>query len=190
MDRKTILKTLHARIHINGHIIGAAIGSGMAAKYASLGGADLLLALSAGKYRVMGRSSMATFFCYDNNNESVMEMGKRELLPIIRDTPVLFGLLASDPFIHLYDYLKKIREAGFSGIVNYPTLAMIDGQFREGLEEEGNTYEQEVEAIKLAHYMDMFTVAFVTNIEEARWMMEAGTDVLCVHLGLTKGGYL
>lgn len=190
MDRKTILKTLHARIHINGHIIGAAIGSGMAAKYAALGGADLLLALSAGKYRVMGRSSMATFFCYDNNNESVMEMGKRELLPIIRDTPVLFGLLASDPFIHLYDYLKKIREAGFSGIVNYPTLAMIDGQFREGLEEEGNTYEQEVEAIKLAHYMDMFTVAFVTNIEEARWMMEAGTDVLCVHLGLTKGGYL
>lgn len=190
MDRKNILKILHARIHINGHIIGAAIGSGMAAKYAALGGADFLLALNAGKYRTMGRSSMATFFCYDNNNETVMELGQRELLPIIKETPVLFGLMASDPFIHLYDYLKEIREAGFSGIVNYPTLAMIDGQFREALEEEGNTYAQEVEAIKLAHYLDMFTVAFVTNSEEARAMMEAGVDVLCVHLGLTKGGYL
>ncbi|MDO5145843.1 MAG: phosphoenolpyruvate hydrolase family protein [Eubacteriales bacterium] len=190
MDRKTILKTLHAQIHINGHIIGAAIGSGMAAKFSAMGGADFLLALGAGKYRTMGRSSMGTFLCYGNNNEDVMEMGKRELLPIIKDTPVLFGLMASDPFIHLYDYLKELKEAGFSGIVNYPTLAMIDGKFREALEEEGNTYSREAEAIQLAHYLDLFTVAFVTNSREAEMMLHAGADVICVHLGLTKGGYL
>lgn len=190
MDRETILKTLHAQININGHIIGAAIGSGMAAKYAAMGGADFLLALNAGKYRVMGRSSMATFFCYGNNNKAVMEMGQRELLPIIKNTPVLFGLMASDPFIHLYDYLKELKKCGFSGIVNYPTMAMIDGQFREALEEEGNRYEQEVEAIQLARYLELFTVAFVTNKREAEKMIDAGADVICVHLGLTKGGYL
>ena len=190
MDRSYILRLLHAQININGHIIGAAVGSGMTAKYASMGGADFLLALSAGKYRIMGRSSYASYFCYGNNNEIVMDMGCHELLPIIKDKPILFGLFANDPQIHLYEHLKMIKENGFSGIVNFPTMSLIDGQFRAVLEEEGNTFDREVEAIKLAHVMDLFTVAFVTSRDEAEQMMDAGADVICVHLGLTKGGFL
>ena len=181
---------LSAQVNVNGHLIGAAVGSGMTAKYAAMGGADFLLALSAGKYRIMGRSSYASYLCYGNNNEIVMEMGEHELLPIIRDVPVLFGLFANDPDIHLYEYLKRIKEFGFSGIVNYPTMALIDGNFRTALEEEGNTFATEAEAIKLAHFMDLFTIAFVTDMNEARQMLDAGADVICVHLGLTKGGFL
>ena len=135
MDREYILRLLRAQINVNGHIIGAAVGSGMTAKFAAMGGADLLLALRAGKYRIMGRSSFASYFCYGNSNEQVMEMGQRELFPIIKDTPIVFGLMANDPSLHLYEHLKAIKEAGFSGIVNFPTMALIDGQFREALEE-------------------------------------------------------
>lgn len=190
MDKEYILKLLHAQIDVNGHIIGAAVGSGMTTKFVSMGGADFLLALSAGKYRLMGRSSLASYLCYGNNNEQVMEMGERELLPIIKDIPLLFGLFANDPEIHIYDYLKKIKKSGFSGIVNFPTLALIDGQFREALEEEGNTFDKEVETIHLANYLGLFTLAFVTNKEEAKKMINAGADVICVHLGLSKGGFL
>ena len=123
----------------------------MTAKYAVMGGSDFVMALSAGKYRVMGRSSYASYFCYGNSNQTVMELGTRELLPVIQEVPVLFGLFASDPEIHLYEYLKMIKENGFSGIVNYPTMSLIDGKFRIALEEEGNTYQKEVEAIRLAH---------------------------------------
>ena len=190
MDRNTILRRLHAQVKVNGHIVGAAVGSGMTAKYAAMGGADFLLALSAGKYRVMGRSSYASYFCHGNSNHIVMELGTKELLPIIRDVPVLFGLFATDPGIHIYHYLKCIKENGFSGIVNFPTLSLIDGKFREALEEDGNTYAREVEAVRLARYLELFTVAFVTTKEEAESMLEAGADVVCVHLGLTKGGFL
>ncbi|MBR0380948.1 MAG: phosphoenolpyruvate hydrolase family protein [Eubacterium sp.] len=190
MKREDILKQIHAQINVNGHIIGASVGSGMTAKYVCEGGADLLLALSAGKYRIMGRSSHACYLCYGNNNDQVMEMGQREILPVIHDVPLLFGLFANDPEIHLYDYLKEIRDRGFSGVVNYPTMGLIDGNYGRALREEGNTYEREVEAIRLARYLDMFTLAFVTNEEETRLMLDAGADVICVHLGLTRGGFL
>lgn len=188
--REEILKVLNAQININGHIIGAAAGSGMTAKYVTVGGADFILALSAGRYRIMGRSSYASYFCYGNNNDIVMELGTRELIPIIKSIPVLFGLMAGDPFISLYEYLQRIRDEGFAGVVNFPTVALIDGAFGEALEEEGNTYDREVEAIKLANYLDLFTVAFVTNETQTIQMLEAGADVICVHLGLTAGGFL
>ena len=190
MERDYILKVLQAQVKVNGHIVAAVTGAGMTAKFAALGGADMLLALSAGKYRIMGRSSLASYFSFGNNNEQVMEMGKRELFPLIDDVPVLFGLMSADPTIHLYEYLKEIKACGFSGIVNFPTVALIDGQFREALEEEGNSYDKEVEAIRLAHYLDLLTMAFVTNKEETRKMLKAGADIICVHLGLTKGGFL
>lgn len=190
VSRKEILKRLWAQINVNGHIIGTVAGSGMTAKYEVMGGADLLLALSAGRFRIMGRSSFASYLCYGESNEIVMNMGCNELLPIIQDTPILFGLFANDPMIHLYDYIQEIRASGFSGVVNYPTMGLIDGQFGEALQEEGNTYEREVEAIRLAHYFDLFTVAFVVNGEQARQMTEAGADIICAHLGLTKGGFL
>lgn len=190
MSSSSLSDILHAQIRVNGHIIGAAVGSGMTAKYAAAGGADLLLALSAGRFRIMGRGSYASYFCYGNNNEIVMEMGTHELLPIIRDIPILFGLFASDPGIDLYEYLKQIKKNGFAGIVNYPTLSLIDGQFRIALENEGNRFSREVEAVRLAHFLGLFTLAFVTNEEEARHMLHAGADIICVHLGLTKGGVL
>lgn len=190
MKREDICKQLHAQININGHMIGACIGSGMTARYAARGGADLLIALSAGKYRIMGRSSYASYLCYGNNNAIVMDMGKRELFPIIKDKPILFGLLASDPGISLYEYLKEIRHAGFSGVVNFPTVALFDGNFRSALEADGISYAQEVEAIRLAKVLHLFTVAFVTNEDETMQMLDAGADIICVHLGLTKGGDL
>lgn len=190
VSRKEILKRLWAQINVNGHIIGTVAGSGMTAKYEVMGGADFLLALSAGRFRIMGRSSFTSYLCYGESNEIVMNMGCNELLPIIQDTPVLFGLFANDPMIHLYDYIQEIRASGFSGVVNYPTMGLIDGQFGEALQEEGNTYEREVEAIRLAHYFDLFTVAFVVSGEQARQMTEAGADIICAHLGLTKGGFL
>ena len=106
IPRNEILKRLRAQINVNGHIIGTVAGSGMTARYSAMGGADLLLALSAGKFRIMGRSSFSSYLCYGDSNTIVMDMGCNELLPIIRDTPVLFGLFASDPMIHLYDYLQ------------------------------------------------------------------------------------
>lgn len=189
-SKEEILKLLHAQININGHILGAVAGSGMNAKFVTMGGVDFLLALSAGRFRMTGRSSFASYLCYDNSNELVMIFGTRELLPIMKDVPILFGLAASDPTIHLYEFLKRIKNAGFSGVTNFPTVALIDGKFREALEEDGNSYDNEVEAIKLANYLGLFTVAFVTNEEETRKMLDAGADIICVHLGLTKGGFL
>ena len=119
-----------------------------------------------------------------------MELGKREIFPIVRDVPLLFGLMATDPTIDLYDCLKEIRAAGFAGIVNFPTVALIDGKFREALEEVITSFDREVAAIKLANHFDLFTMAFVTNEHETRQMLAAGADVICVHLGLTRGGFL
>ncbi|WP_432748510.1 phosphoenolpyruvate hydrolase family protein [Pectinatus frisingensis] len=188
--RKNILTALNKQKNNHHHIIGAVVGTGITAKYAAMGGADLLLALSAGKYRSMGQGSYASYYCYGNSNDLIMEIGSREILPMLKTVPVLFGLFASDPFINLTEYIKKIKRAGFSGIVNYPTLSLIDGKFREALEEDGNTFEQEIEAISLAHKMDMFTLAFVINTHQAQQMLLAGADIICLHLGLTKGGFL
>ena len=190
MEREKIVRLFRAQINLSGHIIGASVGSGITAKVAAMGGADILLVLSAGKYRIMGRSSFSSYFCYDNNNEQVMNLGKREIFPIVKDVPLLFGLMATDPTIKIYDYLQEIKASGFSGIVNFPTVALIDGKFREALEEEDTTFDREVAAVKLANHFEMFTMAFVTNEEETRQMINAGADVICVHLGLTKGGFL
>lgn len=190
ISRSEILKRLWAQINVNGHIIGVVAGSGMTAKYSVMGGADFLLALSAGKFRIMGRSSFSSYLCYGDSNSIVMNLGRNELLPIIHDTPVLFGFFAGAPDIHVYDYLQEVKESGFSGIVNYPTISLIDGTFGEALKEEGNSFEKEVEAIRIAHFLDLFTVAFVVDGSQARMMAAAGADVICAHLGLTKGGFL
>lgn len=190
MDRELILKNLKAQINVNGHIIGIATGSGMTAHYAASGGVDLILALSAGVYRLMGRSSLASYLCFSNSNEIVMDFGTRQLLPNIGSTPVLFGLDVNDPTIHLYEYLQEIQAKGFSGIVNFPSVGLVDGQFREALEEEGITFEKEIEAIRIAKFMGLFTMGFVFDEHQARKMADAGADVVCAHFGLTGGGVL
>ncbi len=190
MTRQEILNMLHQELASGRHLVGTVAGSGMTARYTAMGGSDLILALSAGRTRIMGRSSFASFLCYGSSNQMVMELGVRELLPLIDRKPIIFGLNACDPMINLYDYLREIKHNGFSGVVNFPTICLIDGQFREALEEEGNTYDREIEAVSLAHYMDLFTIAFAHEEEQARQMVRAGTDIICVHYGFTKGGHL
>lgn len=190
IKRDEIIKKLKALINVNGHIIGCVAGSGMTAKYTTLGGADFLLALSAGRFRMMGRSSHDCYMCYQNNNQEVMRLGTNELFPTIKDIPIIFGLNANDPYIHLYDYIQEIQENDFSGIVNFPTVCLIDGQFGEAIQEEGNTFENEVEAIRIAHFLGLFTISFVINEKQASAMVDAGADVVCAHLGFTKGGYM
>ena len=162
-DRKEeTLLYLKRQMKINKHIIGVATGSGLTAKYAEKGGADFILALSSGRFRQMGVSSLAAFLPFTNSNDLVMNYALKEIIPSAK-VPVLFGLSATDPTINLQLYIKLIKEKGFSGINNYPTIGLIDGRFREALEEQGISYEQEVTAIRIASSLGLFTVAFVFN---------------------------
>lgn len=170
MDYAEALRFLRGRIERDGHLVGVAAGSGITAKYAVAGGCDLVLALSSGKYRQMGCSSMAGFLCYANSNDLVMDYALRELMRPCAGVPLLFGLNASDPTRAMYDYIREIKRMGFTGVVNYPTAGMIDGRFRAALEAEGAGYEREVEAIRFAHYCGLLTVAYVlTPPRPAPW---------------------
>lgn len=189
-SRQSILSHLQEQIKLNHHLLGVATSSGLIAKYAEAGGADFLMALNSGKYRQLGRSSFACFLAFENCNGSVMNFGTRELMPLVHEIPLLFGLNATDPLIDLKTYIEYIKLKGFDGINNYPSIGLIDGQFREALEEEGISYKTEVEAIRIAHNMDLFTVAFVFDENQTIEMIDAGADVICLNLGLTIGGDL
>ncbi len=189
-NNQHIIKKLNQQRQQDGHLIGVAVGAGISAKYATLGGADFILALNSGKFRQMGLGSIAGLLPFANSNKMVMEFGSREIIPIVSDIPVIFGLCATDPTIYLPEYLDKIKAAGFHGVNNYPSVGLFEGHFREALEEEGFGYSKEVEAIALAHQKNMFTVAFVFDVDQAKEMARAGADMICSHLGFTKGGYL
>lgn len=181
---------LKKQIKKNRYLLGVAAGSGMTAKYAEQSGANFILALSSGRFRQKGVSSLAGFLPYANSNEVVMDFAYKELIPMIKNIPVCFGLCATDPTIKLDNYIDLIKDKGFAGINNFPSVGLVDGLFREALEEQGITYNKEIEAIRLANEKELFTVAFVFNEDQAISMLEAGADVICVHLGLTKGGSL
>jgi predicted TIM-barrel enzyme/AraC-like DNA-binding protein len=189
-SRQEVLARLNEQIAKKSHLIGVSCGSGLSAKYVSRGGADLILALNSGKFRQAGLSTLAGFLPFTNCNNLVMDYASKELVPLMKHTPVIFGLCATDPTITIPEYLDKIRFKGFSGINNYPTVGMLDGNFRDALEEEDICYDQEVEAIGIAHSKDMFTVAFVFDRNQATQMLAAGADIICAHLGLTSGGIL
>lgn len=188
--KEKILSRFKEQIKTNKHLIGVAAGSGLTAKYAEQGGADFILALSSGRFRQMGVSSLAGFLAYDNSNKVVMDFASKELIPISKNIPICFGINATDPTIHLEEYINIIKHKGFAGVNNFPSVGLIDGLFRNALEEQGMTFNKEVEAIRIANNYGLFTVAFVFNEEQAVKMLEAGADVICVHLGLTKGGEL
>lgn len=190
LQREQILNKLKTQIRTSGHIIGVAAGAGISAKYAVKGGADVLLTLNSGRFRQMGQSSLAGWLPYGNCNHMVMEFGTREIIPVAGSVPVIFGLNATDPTIEPAKYIDLIRENGFSGINNFPTVGMFDGQFREALEESGISFQREVEAIQIAHNKDLFTVAFVFDARQAKDMLAAGADLICAHLGLTTGGFI
>lgn len=190
MNRTAIMERLHSQLQEGNHIIGVSTGAGITARHAAQSGSDFILTLNSGRFRQMGRSSLAGFLPFGNSNDMVMDFGSREIVPLVRNIPVLFGLNANDPTKDLDSYIREIQNNGFSGINNYPTVGLIDGQFREALEEDGISYDREVEAIRAAHRQGLFTVAFVFDESQAVRMLEAGSDVVCVHLGLTVGGLL
>lgn len=190
ISKRKFLETLYREIDMGNHIIAVASGTGLTAKYAIKGGADFLLALNSGIFRGMGRGSLGGLLPYANSNDMVHEFGLRELIPLVKEFPIIFGLNATDPTKNMGNYLDDIKACGFVGVNNYPTIGLIDGQFREALEENGSTFNREIEVFRMAHKKGMVTIAFVFDEDQAALMLGAGADVICVHLGLTAGGML
>ncbi|MFR9727584.1 phosphoenolpyruvate hydrolase family protein [Saccharopolyspora sp. MS10] len=168
-------------------IIGGGAGTGLSAKCEEAGGIDLIVLYNSGRYRMAGRGSLAGLLAYGNANEIVLEMAS-EVLPVVHRTPVLAGVNGTDPFLHTGPFLARLRELGFSGIQNFPTVGLIDGTFRANLEETGMSYRLEVDLVAAAREADLFTTPYVFSAADARAMTEAGADVVVCHLGLTTGG--
>ena len=186
-SRTGILKRLLAKVARGEPIIGGGAGTGLSAKFEEAGGIDLIVIYNSGRFRMAGRGSMAGTMPFGNANEIVVEMA-REVLPVVRHTPVLAGVCATDPFILPRVFLQELKRIGFSGIQNFPTVGLIDGNYRINLEETGFSYSKEVEMIALARELDMFTSPYVFNPDEARAMTEAGADIVVAHMGTTIGG--
>ncbi len=187
MTRAQALARLRGEVAEGRPVIGAGAGTGLSAKCAEAGGADLIIIYNSGRYRMAGRGSLAGMMPYGDANAIVMDMA-REVLPIVRDTPVLAGVCGTDPFRLMSLFLDEVRRAGFSGVQNFPTVGLIDGTMRAGLEETGMGYDLEVEMIRQAHELDLLTAPYVFTESEARAMAGAGADVLVPHMGLTTGG--
>lgn len=187
MERSEALARLRATVAGGGAIIGAGAGTGLSARCAEAGGVDLIIIYNSGRYRMAGRGSLAGMMPYGDANAIVMEMAG-EVLPVVRDTPVLAGVCGTDPFRLMGRFLRQVKEVGFTGVQNFPTVGLIDGVFRAGLEETGMGYGLEVEMIAEAHRLDLLTCPYVFTPAEARAMAEAGADVLVPHMGLTTKG--
>jgi predicted TIM-barrel enzyme len=185
--RETILERLRGMIARGEPIIGGGAGTGLSARCEEAGGIDLIVIYNSGRYRMAGRGSLAGLLAYGNANEVVLEMA-REVLPVVRHTPVLAGVNGTDPFMIPDVFLRRLQELGFSGVQNFPTVGLIDGIFRANLEETGMSYRLEVDMIAQAHAMDMLTTPYVFSAENAADMARAGADVVVCHLGLTTGG--
>ncbi|KAG5984711.1 hypothetical protein E4U43_006158 [Claviceps pusilla] len=186
-SRDAILASLRAQIAQRKPIVGAGAGIGLSAKSIEQGGADLIIVYNSGRFRMAGRGSLAGLMPYGNANDVVMDMAN-EILPIVQSTPVLAGVCATDPFRDIPSFVKQLREKGFAGVQNFPTVGLIDGTFRANLEETGMSYDAEVAMIAAAHDMDMLTTPYVFNAAEARKMARAGADILVAHMGLTTSG--
>jgi predicted TIM-barrel enzyme len=187
MTRSEILTRLRSKIAAGVPIIGGGAGTGLSAKAEENGGIDLIVIYNSGRYRMAGRGSLAGLMAYGNANDIVMEMG-REVLPVVRHTPVLAGVNGTDPFMLPDLFLDQLKAMGFAGIQNFPTVGLIDGAFRANLEETGMSYAAEVDIIARAAGKDMLTTPYVFGSEDAVAMAKAGADIIVCHLGLTTGG--
>ncbi|HEX4131967.1 MAG TPA: phosphoenolpyruvate hydrolase family protein [Pirellulales bacterium] len=185
--RNEILTRLRAKVACGEPIIGGGAGTGISAKCEEAGGIDLIVIYNSGRYRMAGRGSLAGMLPFGNANEIVREMG-REVLSVVRHTPVLAGVCATDPFLLREPFLRELIEMGFAGIQNFPTVGLFDGIFRANLEETGMGYDNEVELVVVARKLDLLTTPYVFNAPEARLMAEAGADVIVAHMGLTTTG--
>ena len=185
--RAEALKRLRKNIESGIPIIGAGAGTGISAKFAERGGVDLIIIYNSGRYRMAGRGSLAGLMSYGDANAIVMEMAG-EVLPVVKDTMVLAGVNGTDPFRLMPVFLRQLKEMGFDGVQNFPTVGLFDGLMRTNLEETGMSYDLEVEMIREANKLDMLTCPYVFTPDEARKMAAAGADVLVPHMGLTTKG--
>jgi predicted TIM-barrel enzyme len=187
ISREEILSRLFTQIQFGKPIVGCGAGTGISAKFAEKGGADMIIIYNSGRYRMAGRGSLAGLMPYGDANQIVMDMAA-EVLPVVKNTPVLAGVCGTDPFRLMPYFLRQLKELGFSGVQNFPTVGLIDGNFRANLESTGMGYDKEIEMIRQANELDMFTSPYVFNEEDARAMAAAGADQLVAHVGLTTAG--
>src|SRR5205814_4117954 len=185
--RDEILSRLRAKVAAGKPIIGCGTGTGISAQMSEAGGIDLLVIYNSGRFRMGGRGSLSGMMRYGDANVIVMDMA-REVIPVVKHTPVLAGVCGTDPFRVMKQFLREIDAAGFSGVQNFPTVGMIDGSFRQGLEESEMGYGLEVDLIRTAHEMGLLTKPYCFNPEEAAAMAKAGADILIPHMGLTTKG--
>jgi predicted TIM-barrel enzyme len=187
IPRSELLARFNEKIAERRPIVGAGAGTGLSAKCEEDGGSDLIIIYNSGRFRMAGRGSLAGLMAYSNANELVLEMG-REVLPIVKNVPVLAGVNGTDPFFDPANFMRTLRDMGFSGVQNFPTVGLIDGNFRANLEETGMSYQLEVDMIARAHDADLLTTPYVFSAEEAIAMTNAGADIVVCHMGLTTGG--
>jgi predicted TIM-barrel enzyme len=187
MTRRDALARLRAQVAAGRPIVGAGAGTGLSAKCAEAGGCDLIIVYNSGRFRMAGRGSLAGLMPYADANAIVVEMAA-EVLPVVEVTPVLAGVCGTDPFRLMPVFLRELKRLGFSGVQNFPTVGIVDGLFRQNLEETGMGFDREVEMIRQANELDLLTCPYVFDQEQARAMAAAGADVLVPHMGLTTGG--
>lgn len=186
--RQEVSDRLRATLNQNKAIIAAGAGTGISAKFIEKGGADLLIIYNSGRFRMAGHGSTAGLMAYGDANAVAMDIGEFEVLPVVEEIPVICGVHGSDPRRRMWHHLLKVKEMGFSGINNFPTHCLVDGHFRQVLEETGMGFGKEVEMVRLATKMELFSIVYVATPEEARQMAEAGADAIIAHVGTTVGG--
>jgi len=186
--RTEVLDRLHATLRAGKPIIAAGAGTGISAKFLEKGGVDLIIIYNSGRFRMAGHGSTAGLMAYGDANAVAMEIGEYEVLPVVEEVPVICGVHATDPRRRMWHWLGRVKEMGFSGVNNFPTHCIVDGQFRQILEETGMSFRKEVEMVGLARRMDLFSIVYVATPDEARDMTRAGADVVIAHVGTTVGG--
>lgn len=185
--RSELIDRFQQKIRAGEPIIGGGAGTGLSAKSEEAGDIDLIVIYNSGRFRMAGRGSLAGLLAYGNANQIVVDMAS-EVLPVVTRTPVLAGVNGTDPFVVMPNFLRELKEIGFAGVQNFPTVGLIDGLFRQNLEETGMSYSQEVDMIAEAHKLDLLTTPYVFSPEDAVAMAKAGADILVCHMGLTTGG--
>jgi predicted TIM-barrel enzyme len=186
--RSEVVDRLRATLDKGEPIIAAGAGTGISAKFIEKGGADLIIVYNSGRFRMAGHGSTAGLMSYGDANAIAMEIGEHEVLPVVEEIPVICGVHATDPRRRLWHWLLQVKEMGFSGVNNFPTHCIIDGRFRQILEETGMSVKKEFEMVALARKMDLFTIVYVSSEEESQSMAEAGADAIIAHVGTTIGG--
>lgn len=186
--RQEVLDRLNATLQRGEPIIVGGAGTGISAKFLEKGGIDLIIVYNSGRFRMAGHGSTAGLMAYGDANAVAMEIGEHEVLPVVEQTPVICGVHATDPRRRMWHWLLQVKEMGFSGVNNFPTHCIVDGSFREVLEQTGMSFQQEVRMIELARRMDLFTIVYVATAEEAAAMAEVGADVIVAHVGTSVGG--